>query len=158
MYIHRKYASRELIDILSSITFANDYREVQCFENSLISTCQPSYALNGFAQFVFDNADFNISTLTGHNTFHAMGGIACVTPPGTVDESPIKHTVKSPSAELLGTFGRIPIKRYSKPAVPGLQSVTVEPLKIYESNCLQATVLDCVWMLGYLLNLSPCLP
>ena len=57
---------------------------------------------------------------------------------GTVDESPIKHTVKSPSAELLGTFGRIPIKRYSKPAVPGLQSVTVEPLKIYESNCLQA--------------------
>ena len=158
LHIHRKYASRELIDILSSIIFADDYREVQCFENSLISTCQPSYALNGFTQFVFDNADFNISTLTGHNTFHAMRGIACVTPPGTVDKSPIKCTVKSLSAELLGTVGKILIKTYSKPAVPGLQSVTVEPLKICESNCLQATVLDCIWMLGYLLNLSPCLP
>ena len=136
LYIHRKYASRELIDILSSISFADDYREIQRFENSLISTCQPSYALNSFTQFVFDNADFNISTLTGHNTFHAMGGIACVTHPGTVDKSPIKRTVKSPPAELLGTFGKIPIKTYSKPAVPGLQSVTVEPLKICESNCL----------------------
>lgn len=29
MYIHRKYASRELIDILSSISFADDYKEVQ---------------------------------------------------------------------------------------------------------------------------------
>ena len=158
LYIHHKYSSRELIDILNSISFANDYREVQRFENSFISTCQPSYALNGFTQFVFDNEDFNISALTVHNTFHAMGGIACVTPPGTVDKSPIKRTVKSPSAELLGTFGKIPIKTYSKSAVPGLQSVTVVPLKICESNFLPATVLDCVWMLGYLLNLSPCLP
>lgn len=29
MYIHGKYASRELIDILSSMGFADDYREVQ---------------------------------------------------------------------------------------------------------------------------------
>ena len=31
---------------------------------------EPSYNLNGFTQFVFDNADFNVATLTGHNTFH----------------------------------------------------------------------------------------
>jgi len=31
---------------------------------------------SGFTQFVFDNADFNVATLTGHNTFHGMGGIA----------------------------------------------------------------------------------
>ena len=64
LYIHRKYASRELIDILSSIGFADDYREVQRFESSLTSSCESSYGLNGFTQFVFDNADFNVATLT----------------------------------------------------------------------------------------------
>lgn len=158
LYIHRKYATRELKDILSSISFADDYKEAQHFENSLLSTSEPFCGLNGFTQFVFDNADFNVATLTGHNTFHAMGGIACVTPSGTVDKSPTKRTVKAPSAELLGTFGQIPIKTYSKPAVPGLQSVIVEPLKISNIQSLQATGFDCVWMFAYVLTLTPRLP
>jgi len=63
VYIHRKYASRELIDILSSLSFSDDYKEVQLFESSLISSGEPSYNLNGFTQFVFDNADVNVATL-----------------------------------------------------------------------------------------------
>ena len=94
MHIHHKYASRELIDILSSMSFADDYIEVQRFENAIISGGEPSYGLNSFTQFVFDNADFNVATLTGYNTFHTMGGIACVTPPGSVDSLPIKCKVK----------------------------------------------------------------
>lgn len=35
---------------------------------------------NSFCQFVFDNADVNIETIDGLNTFHAMGGIQCITP------------------------------------------------------------------------------
>lgn len=112
VYIHCKYPSRELIDILSSISFTDDYKEVQRFENSLLSVGELSYDLNGFTQFMFDNADFNVSTLTGHNTFHAMGGIACVTPPGTVDKSPIKRRVQPLPAEVAGTFGQIPIRTY----------------------------------------------
>ena len=73
-----------------------------------------SYDLSGFTQFVFDNADFNVATLTGHNTFHSMSGIACATP------SSVKE-----SCNIL----QIPIKTYSKPAVPGLQSVIIQPLK-----------------------------
>ena len=34
----------------------------------------------GFVQFIFDNADFNIATLTGHEMFHSLGTIACTTP------------------------------------------------------------------------------
>lgn len=34
---------------------------------------------NSFCQFVFDNADVNIDTIDGLNTFHAMGGIQCIT-------------------------------------------------------------------------------
>ena len=28
---------------------------------------------DGFLQYVFDNADFNIRTIDGHGTFHSMG-------------------------------------------------------------------------------------
>ena len=65
-----------MMDILSSISFADDYTKVQRLENGMISAGKPSYGLEGFTQFVFDKADFNVATLTGHNTFHA-----CVTPP-----------------------------------------------------------------------------
>ena len=158
MYIHHKYASRELIDILSSISFADDYREVQRFENSLLSVGEPSYDFNGFTQFVFDNADFNVATLTGHNTFHAMGGIACVTPPGTVDKPPVKRRLQPLPAELAGTFGQIPIRTYSKPAVSGLQAVIIEAMQIPESHRMEISALDSVWMLGYMLKCTPCLP
>ena len=154
VYIHRKYASRELIDILSSISFSDDYKEVQRFESGLVSSGEPSYFLSCFTQFVFDNADFNVATLTGHNTFHTMGGIACVTPPGNVNKTPIKRNIKLPPAGEIGNFGNIPIKTYNKPAVPGLQSVIVEPLKISD-KCLQATNDDCIWLAGYVYKLNP---
>ena len=67
---------------ISPLLLAISYEEVQRLENGMISAGEPSYGLECFTQFVFDNADFNVATLTGHNTFHAMGGIACVTPPG----------------------------------------------------------------------------
>ena len=54
---------------------------------------------------MYDNADFNVGTVTGHNTFHSKGGIVCVTPPGIVDSSLVKCTVKIPSAKTVGTFG-----------------------------------------------------
>lgn len=31
-------------------------------------------------QFVFDNADVNVCTLDGLDTFHALGGIKCIAP------------------------------------------------------------------------------
>jgi len=68
-----------------------------------------SYDLSGFTQFVFDNADFNVAILTGHS----ISGIACVTPPGSMNNSPIKREVKL-------QYLQIRIKTYSKPAVPGL--------------------------------------
>jgi len=88
-----------------------------------------------------------------------MGGIACVTPPGIVDTSPIKRTVKLPSAETVGAFGHIPIKTYSKPAVPGLQSVIIDHLKIPDQELqplCSAAALDSLWVVSYVLELAPC--
>lgn len=126
--------------------------------SGLLSVGEPSYDLNGFTQFVFDNADFNVATLTGHNTFHAMGGIACVTPPSTVDKAPIKRRMQPLPAELAGTFGQIPIRTYSKPIVSALQAVIIEPMQIPEGRRMQIPALDSVWMLGYMLKCTPCLP
>lgn len=75
-YLHRKYASREVIDILSGLSFSCSYKEIQRLNNSFLDGSEPSYELSGFTQYIFDNADFNVATLTGHNTFHTMGGIA----------------------------------------------------------------------------------
>ena len=54
MYVHRKYESKELIDILSSLGFACNYSEVRRLNTAFI---------NGFTQFIFDNADFNVATI-----------------------------------------------------------------------------------------------
>ena len=37
IYVHRKYASRELIDTLSSLSFAHTYREIQRYEYSMMA-------------------------------------------------------------------------------------------------------------------------
>ena len=76
------------------MSFADDYEEVHMQRFEQTSGGDLSYDLSGFTQFVFDNADFNVATLTGHNTFHSMGGIACVTPHGSMNNSPIKRGVK----------------------------------------------------------------
>lgn len=107
LYMHHKYASRHLIDILSGIGFDDYYKEEQRFENSLISSAEPSYCINYFTQFVFDNDAFIVVTLTGRNTLHVVGGTGCVTPPET-EEPPIAHPVRAPSTELFAIFREIP--------------------------------------------------
>ena len=77
--------------------FSDDYREVQRLNSTFINT-EPSYNLSGFTQMVFDIADHNIATLTGHDTSHSMGGIACVTPPGETQMNVIQRPVKLPFA------------------------------------------------------------
>jgi len=57
------------------MSLADDYEEVhvQRFEQALMSGGDLSYDLSGFTQFVFDNADFNVATLTGQNTLPQYG-------------------------------------------------------------------------------------
>ena len=104
MYIHRKYASRELIDILSSLGFSANDKEVQRLNCAFLTNVEPDYNLSGFTQFVFHNADFNIATTTDHNTVHAMGGIACVTPAEVVPPRIVSRSTVTESAQKIGEF------------------------------------------------------
>ena len=74
----------------------------------------------GFTQFIFDNADFKVATLTGHNTVHILGGIASVTPASHLPEKVIPRSKKMPDITKVGEFGHIPIKQYTKPHIAGL--------------------------------------
>ncbi len=60
---------------------------------------------------------------------------------------------------MVGAFGNVPIKTYSKPAVPGLKSVIIGPMKAPEKEpryVISAKVLDTLCVAGYVLELSPC--
>ena len=86
-YIHRKHGSRELIDLLSSLGFAESYQEVQRLINNILcnkSSTDDIPDLNAFVQYLFDNADFNPSNETGSDSWHIMGGLAAVTPESAV--------------------------------------------------------------------------
>ena len=74
--IHHHVGSKFLIDSLNSLGYCSSYSEVKRFE-LCAAKCQgtdiPNLNREHFVQFVADNADHNLRTLDGHNTFHGMG-------------------------------------------------------------------------------------
>ena len=83
-------------------------------QSAISSREVPLYDLKDFAQFIFDNADFNIATLTGHGTIHSLGGLTCVTPAGTPDYPQLNIYPKTSLHQRSGKCGSIPIQKYTK--------------------------------------------
>ena len=157
VYANPMHDLRELIDMLSTLGFSDDYREVQRLYDAMLPNEQKVYDLSGdLVNFVFDNADVNIRTLTGSGTWHAMGGIACVTPVGAEHtETEIPRSTRIRSAAQLGEFAEIPIKRYRKSEVAGLRRCVFGPLQEPEPNILQLAIsLDSLWLASF----SLCIP
>lgn len=84
-YLHRKSASRILVDAFSYLGFCSTYRETLRFEAS-ISKDPNNHSIqdNAYAQFIYDNADHNTATLDGKNTWHVMAGCKVITPDSRV--------------------------------------------------------------------------
>ena len=66
--------------------------------------------------------------------------------------------MEPPPADVVGTFGQKAIKTYCKPPIPALKSVNIEPLRTSDNNRLRLSAFNLIWMLGYLLILTSCLP
>ncbi|ELU15381.1 hypothetical protein CAPTEDRAFT_199459 [Capitella teleta] len=77
----------------------------------------------GFFQFVFDNADFNVATISGHNTFHSMGGISCVTPDSGRSRHTINRSTKLVKADVTGEFG----ENYERTRIEILPFINLQP-------------------------------
>ncbi|GBP59015.1 hypothetical protein EVAR_15016_1 [Eumeta japonica] len=82
--------------------------------------------VQSFSQFVFDNADFNTQTLDGHNTFHAIG------------------------AKVVGSFGAIELKTFTKKNDTGLKTIKIQNLGSIRavSEVIILSVSDLLWLYG----------
>lgn len=78
--LHRKFGSRELIDMCYAMGFCCSYNEVRNYEMSAAMQGGVEFKDGAFIQFVYDNADWNVETLDGKGTFHSLGGCEVVTP------------------------------------------------------------------------------
>ncbi|KAJ8897199.1 hypothetical protein PR048_002545 [Dryococelus australis] len=84
--------------MLSSMGMCVPYKETDKFEGS-VTACTEDTVNSGYVQFVYFNADHNVNTLDGHGTFHAMGGIECVTPFSSVNvDIPVPRNKKVTAA------------------------------------------------------------
>ncbi|XP_076055200.1 facilitated trehalose transporter Tret1-like [Oratosquilla oratoria] len=113
VHLSQKYGSKHLLNVLSALGLCASYAEAALFQVSALQHPAKEPPNDSFAQFVFDNADVNISTIDGFNTFHSMGGIQCVTPQNNItSDQPITRLTKIPSASVVGQFGHNPIKTF----------------------------------------------
>lgn len=126
LFLHKKYGSRRLMDLLANMGFCASYHEAQRLEMSALLNAQPNVKPNSFSQFVFDNADFNACTTDRVNSFHAMDGIKCITPSTSVERSGsgFPRLTKMPTSLETGKLGIIPFETLQVKEV-GLQSVIV---------------------------------
>ena len=153
VYINSRFESHELVDLLSSLGFADNYCEVLRLYGAMLPRHEREYDWEGaLVNFIFDNFDINVHTLIGHGTWHVMGGIAAVTPAGNVNQCELLRLTAIRAAVEAGKFGELPLKRYIRPVVPGLKKVMVGPLEppnTEQSGLLLATTLDTVWLSSY---------
>jgi hypothetical protein len=72
-------------------------------------------------QFVFDNADHDQGTLTGHGTFHSIGGNMCVAPMKAVGPSSrFSRVTEYFIATSLREQGNVEMSLYKKAVSHGL--------------------------------------
>jgi len=121
-----------LVDILSSLGVCVSYKEALLYEASSLFHPQPlvSPPQDGcFVQYVCDNADHNIGTLDGLNTFHSMGMIKIISPYDKINDSQqMVRLSKIPTKSEMANVSRIPLKLYDNRGVQGLKTITIKKL------------------------------
>lgn len=152
VYVHKNLESKELVTMLNTLGFADDYREVKRLYAAFMTEDRPTYSLEEFTNFIFDNADYNIRTLTGRNTWHALGGLAAVSPDKKPPPRVIPRSIKVPTTQERGKYGKIDIKQYRKPPMPALTSTVINTLDTYSDppeSLRLATTLQTLWIKSF---------
>lgn len=162
VYLYKKFGSRQLIDILSALGFSASHHEAVLLEMSTV--LQPNAQLintstteDVFLQFIFDNADFNVNTLDGLHTFHAMGGIMPITPATVAaTEEPVKRLKKINSFDLVQQAGAIKLQTFQKNEDNTLTSVDIRDLETLcpIGNDIKPSTADIIWLYGKSIGMS----
>lgn len=133
--LYHLFGSRNLIEMLSCLGFYASYHEISIFQASIIKAINddkgPSYS-NCFSQFSFDNADHNVATLNGMNTFHYMGGIRCVVPHSSVQHQEIKRLSKLPKSNTFLLKGVVPLQQFIKDPQKEMRNTLMKDLENFD--------------------------
>lgn len=156
VYLHRKYASKLLINLISNMGLCSSYSDADLYQVSAVTSFQPEFSEESFSQFVFDNVDWNARTLDGKETFHSLGGIQCVTPKNTFmcNREVIKCKTKLPAGHV-AQVGAIDIQRFNRDGCSGLSSIKMENVfaeEHFDASVTMPTQHDVLWMYGRLLQ------
>lgn len=158
VHLHRRYGSKMLVDLLSNLGVCASYKEALKYEASVTVNRQTTIDPEAYVQFVFDNADHNVNTLDGHSTFHAMGGIQCITPATAIKVSDnVQRPANTPSSALIGSFGLRTVSFYTRTEKSGYSNITVEDITQQDLEPESAVVsryLDTLWAAGTLLDVN----
>lgn len=152
VFLYRKFGSRNLLTLLSNLGFSATYNEAQMLEMSATLQSELQITPGPFCQFVFDNADFHISTLDGLNTFHSMGGIECLTPKSAlVPAQPLEKITKAPTDKSIVCRGVLQLKTFENLNGRGLKNIAIEALPCLEApntKVQMPSTTDLLWMCG----------
>lgn len=99
----------------------------------------------GFIQFVFDNVDVNFCTLDGQGTFHALGGIKCITPSSSVAIK--KEIPRVKISQNDAEPHKIPEIEYREPTVSGFKNIVFKAVGI--SHVRKHFAVDVLWLTGF---------
>ena len=120
IHLRRKFACKTLLDILCSLGICTSYSEAVRYQSSATHNSAPVIDGNAHLQYVFDNADYNLRTLDGRSTFHAMCGIVCVKPKTAVHTNTRIPRKGVNTSKGVSCRGVIPITVYQVPKTRGL--------------------------------------
>ena len=151
--IDKTMGSKWLITHLSRLGFCISYDEVQKFKQSAIVHADNQSDNDGiseaFAQWIADNVDHDINTLTGKGTFHGMG-IICANAKPIGDFGKVPRLRKIPAASFIKNRG-VEIIPYYKAAKSCLSSVTLDPIPFKRMESPMGTF-NLLWHSAWLLS------
>ena len=165
LFIHQSTRSRVLLDVLSSLGFSASYDQVMAFERSAVV----SHSINdlppglvgaqdggGFCQWVADNFDYNEDTISGHDSTHVMGIIACQTPCSIAQSTTVIQRKNVSAQELAGAgdFSEF-IKPYKSPAKSLMADIKIKEISPIKFNVAPYEHLDTLWLYSSMLYKSP---
>lgn len=152
-YFYRKYGSKHLVNMCAALGFSCSYSAAVQLETSAIlrDESSPPIEKGAFIQFVYDNADVNVNTLDGDNTFHEMGGIMCVTPSRAVmPDKNIPRIQNYVPAQNVSSSIELQIKECFVKRKSGLAAIMLEDLQgTFEIDGeILPSAPDLIWLYG----------
>ena len=124
----------------------SSYSEALLYQDSLLVHGQPTITSGVFAQWVFDNADYNVNTIDGKNTFHSMGGIQITTPINCyAKKTDIPRLKNRATSNQISGIDKIPYEKFENIHSSGLSKIVFKKLTIHDFDTNNMTLADFIW-------------